>query len=111
MLAKKFRLPTELIPIVARTGRLYRLSHFDVRVVPSSATTARFGVSISAKIDKRATVRNRIKRLLRAAAWELIKNQQLPVADYLVIVRSSELANLTAVEISRQLTNISAKSN
>lgn len=44
----------------------------------------RFGISISQKVSKRATVRNRIKRQLRAACRQLLP--QLPNGWDLVIV-------------------------
>jgi ribonuclease P protein component len=50
------------------------------------ASPTRFGISISQKVSKRATVRNRIKRQLRAACRQLLP--QLPNGwDVVIVVR------------------------
>ena len=50
----------------------------------------RFGIVVSKKIDKRAVVRNRIKRLFRNTLENLNKNME-PGHDILFIVRSGIL--------------------
>lgn len=50
----------------------------------------RFGIIVSKKIDKRAVVRNRIKRMLRSSLLDLNKNM-MPGHDMLFIVRAGIL--------------------
>jgi len=56
---------------VKRLGKSYHCPLFKLTVAPQKISAApRFGFVISTKIDKRATVRNRINRLLRQAIRE-----------------------------------------
>ncbi|XEB09607.1 ribonuclease P protein component [Xanthomonas sp. DAR 35659] len=48
---------------------------------------ARLGLAVSRKVDKRAVVRNRIKRVLRDATRHLLP--WLAPGDYVVVVRSA----------------------
>lgn len=53
---------------VKRLGKTYHCPLFKLSVAQKKVSgSPRFGFVISTKIDKRATVRNRIKRLLREA--------------------------------------------
>lgn len=53
---------------VGRLGRRYQSPFFSLTVAPQKQTAPpRFGFVVSTRIDKRAAVRNRIKRLLREA--------------------------------------------
>ncbi len=64
----------------------------------------RFAFSISSKIDKRATVRNRIKRWARADISQLL-NRIIPGYDTVVIIRNcpkSHLELLSDIEDSLQ---------
>lgn len=44
--------------------------YFNLKTQPNKEGVSRFGFVVSKKIDKRATVRNRIKRLLRSCIEE-----------------------------------------
>jgi len=63
----------------------------------------RFGVVVSKKIDKRAVVRNRIKRMFRIALLDLNKNM-LAGHDILFIVKIGSL-NKTEGEIHVSIKN------
>lgn len=79
MLPKQYRLPlrTELKRVKV-TGRLIHGRFFSLLVALQSPVTsntppvARFGFIISSKVHKRATKRNRAKRLLSEAVYSLI---------------------------------------
>lgn len=83
MLAKKFRLPSS----VNLTGSpSVKTPEFIVKHVRQSLSTGRFGFIVAKSIDKRATVRNRLRRLVRAAIEEkwLEKSKG---RDFLFIIR------------------------
>jgi ribonuclease P protein component len=66
-------------------GKLYS-KHFLVVVAPSSQTESRLAVAVTTKIEKRATVRNRIKRRIR----ELFRQNRHALTqalDILVVAR------------------------
>ena len=58
---------------VYQQGKRYRESHLMLRVLrDSSLSVSRFGIAVSQKISKKAVVRNRIKRRIRAAIQALL---------------------------------------
>ncbi|USN53447.1 MAG: ribonuclease P protein component [Candidatus Nomurabacteria bacterium] len=56
---------------VRRFGRQARTTHLAVRVAKSSVKGPRLTVVVAKRVDKRATVRNSIKRKIRAQLQEL----------------------------------------
>jgi len=50
---------------VARFGRWSRTKVLTLKYAPNRLPVARFGIVVSTKVDKRATVRNRLQRRLR----------------------------------------------
>ena len=72
-------------------GRLNGASSFSapffiLKVKENNFGTNRFGIVVSKKIDKRAVVRNRIRRLLRGILLTL-NSKMTPGHDMLFIVR------------------------
>ena len=79
MLAKQYRLPSYLIPQLLKKGRRFYSQSFvliahqsrrfsrDPVQANASPGPSRFAFIVSKKIDKRASKRNRFKRLLREA--------------------------------------------
>jgi len=66
MLPKKNRLPSSQIPLVVKKGKRLNCSFFVLYSNSNSKTDQpRFAFIVSLKIDKRAVVRNKIKRQLR----------------------------------------------
>ncbi len=66
--AKKERLiKTKDFRKVYQAGRSFKAGFILLKMLPNAASTNRVGFSISAKSIKRATRRNRIKRLFREA--------------------------------------------
>lgn len=65
MLASRFRLPGYLIPEVKAKGRFYRFPAFSLIVLEDKKQkVSKFAVILSVKFDKRAVVRNKVKRNL-----------------------------------------------
>lgn len=64
MLPKLQRLPHSLR---LKSARSLYTEFFIVKTVPNDVPVSRFGVVISKKVDKRAVVRNRMRRLIHHA--------------------------------------------
>lgn len=52
-------------------------------------TRPRIGITVSKKVDKRAVVRNRMKRRFRALAAEMLAEHGIAGADHILIGRGS----------------------
>lgn len=96
MLPKELRLPSAEIPLLARKGTRSGNQYLDIRTLPFDGT--QYAISVSVKIDKRATVRNRIKRRIRAAIIHLAQEGKLPTGKHLIVVKSAELAENLEIE-------------
>jgi len=92
MLSRFHRLPSSQINGVMRRGKriagetiqiIMRKSEADVR---RTSGGPRFAIVVSTKIDKRATRRNRMKRLLSESIRHLLPRLHSPV-DCIVVVR------------------------
>lgn len=57
--------------------------YFTVLARPGNCDNARLGLAISKRVDKRASVRNRLKRLSR----EVFRANELPALDFVVMAR------------------------
>lgn len=65
MLASRFRLPGYLIPEVKEKGKFYRFSSFALLVLKKPGEKpSRFAAILSLKFNKKAVVRNQVKRKL-----------------------------------------------
>lgn len=84
MLAKKYRLPIQLF--VAKRGKLVKTPHFLLRIFTPEAGFSRFGVTVSAKTAKKATDRNKLKRMVYNFIREYYK--KIPAGDYWITVLS-----------------------
>jgi len=92
MLPKKYRLPSFQFASVKSHGQLLQSPLFGVLVSPSPREASgevgpRFGFIVSTKISSKATVRNRLRRLLSAALLPLLPYLQ-PGHDYLVLAKT-----------------------
>lgn len=106
MLPKSYRLPHSV-----RLTRAHSLhsDFFTVRSVANELDSSRFGVVISKKVDKRAVVRNRMRRLIHQA----VLTHLLPVAssqDTLFIVQKpfTELSEQLLEEVAALLKKVSS---
>ena len=87
-----FKRENRLVPGV-RFGKSYLLtsSQFVLKERRNGLSVNRFGIVVSKKIDKRAVIRNKIKRIFREALSELNKNL-VPGHDILLIAKKEVLA-------------------
>ncbi|MCD8526446.1 MAG: ribonuclease P protein component [Alphaproteobacteria bacterium] len=60
-----------------------------IQIVPNDLGLKRVGYTVTKKTDKRAVVRNRIKRRLRAAAADVLPGKAKSGMDYILIGRAS----------------------
>ena len=54
---------------------------------PSGTTAVKFGLTVTKKLSKSAVVRNRIRRRLRAAAYDILPFKAQAGVDYVLIGR------------------------
>lgn len=93
MLPKKYRLPSFQFASVKSHGQLLQSPLFGVLVSlsPREASgevgPSRFGFIVSTKISNKATVRNRLRRLLSEALLPLLPHLP-PGHDYLVLAKT-----------------------
>lgn len=83
MLAKKYRLPVQ--SVLKQRGVTRRSRYFFLKIFPAALPYSRFSVVTSASTIKKATRRNQLKRLMYAAAKQVLP--KLPVADYLAVMQ------------------------
>jgi len=86
MLSRINRLPSSEILHVMRRGKRIVGDALQIVVQKSEADVSRFACIISTKIDKRATRRNRMKRLVSESITHLLPRLHNPV-DCIVIAR------------------------
>jgi len=100
---------------VKRLGKSYHCPLFKLSLAqrkvagpPSGETSpSRFGFVISTKIDKRATVRNRIKRLLREAVRANLT--KVPNGFDFVLVVRPQIVGKNYEEISAEVNQVLSK--
>ncbi len=87
MLSKKNRLAKDLdIKKVFARGRSFLNSGISLRFLPKAGEgEARFAVVVSTKVSKKATKRNRLKRLIREELKSRLRT--FPCGDYIISVR------------------------
>lgn len=92
MLPKSLRLPALEIPRVMKTGK--RVVKNGVTLVYRTSSMSRFAYIVSTKVDKRAVVRNRLKRLLSESI-----QHAAPQGIDCVMLGSKQLVGKTQEEI------------
>src|SRR5260221_13675353 len=98
MLSKIFRLPAQ---ISFQNARRFQSPFFIVSATKNDLPTSRYGFIVSKKIDKRAVVRNRVKRLVRSVVEQdwLEKNMG---QDVLFVLRPA-IKDAIAEDIRREV--------
>lgn len=78
-----------------------------LKIIPAQTEKSRVGFVVSNKIDKRATVRNKIKRQLREIVKKEIKNFKTKI-DLLLIVKAG-IKNKDFSELEKEVLNLFKK--
>lgn len=97
MLRASYRLQANQIQTVLQRGRFKVAYHnnsklFTLKYLP--AKEHKFCFVVSTKVDKRATVRNRIKRRLRAVIYKLLQANEIKTGYYVLIAQNPDLAKI-----------------
>lgn len=100
MLPKAYRLPAT---IKLRAPQSISLPFFRIQVEENNLACSRFGFIVTKKIDKRAVIRNRLKRVLREAVKELL--QTTKGYDVLFIV-TKNFAHVSTKEIQEIIAKV-----
>lgn len=82
MLPKQYRLPSSTR---LKQARFYKTALFSVKVAPNNLEQNRFAFLVRKKVDKRAVVRNRIRRVFRSCIEEMLSELQ-PRQDMLFLL-------------------------
>ena len=98
MLSKEFRLPatTKLTQ-----SKYARTSGFGIKYAPNGLPVSRFAFVVRKTVDKRAVVRNRIRRVLRSCVEEL-REQIVPGYDMLFFLEKGIIDKRQA-DLSKEL--------
>lgn len=114
MLPAKYRLPGRDIPVLVKSGRYSSHSFqqnllFATHHLPNQYNHPRVAIIVSKKHVNQASERNRIKRKLRAAAWEAIRSNLDIGVDIVILGKSDQIATAdfdwTISSISRLLSD------
>ena len=106
MMPKKNRLEAKLIQTVARVGKKKYSEDVLLKYIKSTDNTdAKFAISISKKIDNKAVIRNKIKRIIKSILIDMTKDEliNLPNNNYLFIVLSKKMLEKSYIEFKAQL--------
>ncbi len=97
MLPKANRLPAPDIRLLLRKGKRLHDPMFQLIYHKNNLSVSRFAFIVSTKIDKRATVRNRIKRLLRESVRLLLPNATSGF-DVIFIAKTADMGDISQVK-------------
>lgn len=86
---------------VQESGKKFHTPHFIIFILPSLDDYSKFGITVSKKVDKRATIRNKLKRRLREF-FRLNKNK-LSCNIKLVVIAKNNSANINFHDIRKEL--------
>lgn len=87
MLPKNFRLKNKKdFDRVHKLGKFYRDKFIALKVKPNKLPDTRIGIIVGTKISKKAVMRNKIKRRIRAGLIEIIDKIK-PGFDIVIMVR------------------------
>ena len=108
MLHKVYRLPSPQMPRVMKYGirimgngiTLIYKTNTDSRL-RGNDNTSRFSFIVSKNVDKRATARNRVKRLLSESIRHVIGYMARPVDA--VVIGGKELVGLEQMEVEQRI--------
>jgi ribonuclease P protein component len=90
-----------------KENKLFTSPLFNLRISDNKENKTRFAFIVSKKIDKRAVIRNRTKRVLRSAVEEII--EKLKIGKDIVIISKKALVPEQAKEVLATLESIFRK--
>lgn len=90
-----------------RNAYLFSTPLFEIKIKKNKLPFNRFAVVVAKKIDKRATVRNKIKRLVRSILQELY-GSMITGLD-LIFIGKKNILKTTSVQIKKNMENLLKK--
>ena len=109
MFPKPNRLLHEAFTRVFRIGRRFNNENISIIVAPNTLVICHFAVQVGVKIDKRATQRNRMKRLIREAIRKLLPD--IKNGFDIVIIAQKNFSEKKEQEIEAVLLDLFRKNN
>lgn len=106
MLKRKYRLNQR---IKAKAQRSFKTPFFVLRIAENDLGYNRFGFVVSKKVDKRAVIRNKVKRMLRGEIE--LKFEEIKKGFDILFMLNKEIVNATKDEIGEVLYNLLKKEN
>jgi ribonuclease P protein component len=103
MLAKKFRLTRKQISLIHKKGRRLSAEGISIKCLANRLGFCRFAVNVPTSVSKKATERNRIRRLVYA---EIGKNKPFGNLDCLISIYRPMDENLLREKIKKICLNI-----
>ena len=79
---------------VQKEGTKWIAKGFVLQALPNGLPRARFGLTVTKRLSKSAVVRNRIRRRLRAAAYDILALRAKPGFDYVLSAREEAQSRL-----------------
>jgi ribonuclease P protein component len=76
---------------VQKNGKKWVAKGFIIQAAPNGLEKSRFGLVVTKKLNKSAVVRNRMKRRLRAVAYDVLPLHGADGQDYVLIGRTDTL--------------------
>ncbi|MFA5127080.1 MAG: ribonuclease P protein component [Patescibacteria group bacterium] len=102
MLAKAYRLQKDTeIKRLIHSGKTFFLPQMTIKYLFQANSGIKIGFVVSNKIDKRATVRNQLKRRLREAVRKLLPD--LKSGYSLLIIAKKSALDLGVLSLNKQL--------
>jgi len=109
MLARKYSLAKDKdIQQVFKKGKIYFSPFFNIKILANNQQNSRFCIVVSTNISKKAVVRNKLKRQLKAIIYKKIP-QIKGNYDIIILAKVSAVA-ITFTELEKTLTFLLKKS-
>lgn len=89
------------------SSRVIKGSYFNLRIKDRPSDKLSFRFVVSKKVDKRATRRNRIKRISRASLRDLLKSAE--EGKEITFTAKAEILDLSQKELQEQLERVFKK--
>lgn len=103
MLPQKHRLPKKEIDLILRNGKYFVAKNFILKYKKNNAESSRACLIVSAKVSKKATKRNLIKRRLRYALYLIFKKN--PAKLDIVLIAKPTILSKKYSEIFKELSD------
>ena len=108
MLAKENRLRKQNdFEAVFKTGRYLRGIFLSLKAAKNNLPQSRFGIIVSAKVSKKAVIRNKIKRRLRHIIYRRLP--EMKEGFDVAVIAAPAAAEKTFAEIAAELNNLLEK--